>query len=98
MFAPFELQGHRGARGLHPENTLPSFGAAFAQGVAAVEPALHLTADGVVVVCHDPTVSSRLCSRLPVPNETPISRLPLAQLRGCRADRNPDPQRFPDQS
>ena len=41
----FDLQGHRGARGVAPENTLPAFERALAIGV---------TADGVVVVLHDP--------------------------------------------
>lgn len=97
MSIPFELQGHRGARGLRPENTLPSFEAAFDAGVAAVETDLHLTQDGVVVVCHEPRLDGRLCSRLPFPEGTPLCRLTLAQLKGCRVDRNPDPKRFPDQ-
>jgi glycerophosphoryl diester phosphodiesterase len=98
MATHFELQGHRGARGLRPENTLPSFEAAFDAGVAAVETDLHLTQDGVPVICHDPRLSGRLCSRLPCPEGTPFSCLPFAQIRMCRADRNPDPARFPEQT
>ena len=97
MFTHFELQGHRGARGLRPENTLPSFEAALDAGANAVETDLHRTHDGIVVVCHDPQLSGRLCSRLPFPDGTPISRLTVAQLRAYRADRNPDPRRFPEQ-
>ena len=97
MFTHFELQGHRGARGLRPENTLPSFEAAFDVGVTTVETDLHLTHDNVVVVCHDPRLNGRLCSELPFPEGTPISRLTIAQLRECRVARNPDPQRFPEQ-
>ncbi len=66
-------------------------------GVAALETDLHLTQDGVVVVCHDPRLSGRLCGQLPFPEGTPISCLTAAELRTCRADRNPDPQRFPEQ-
>jgi glycerophosphoryl diester phosphodiesterase len=50
----FDLQGHRGARGLLPENTLPAFERALAIGVSTLELDIGLTADGVVVVAHDP--------------------------------------------
>ena len=52
--AALELHGHRGARGLAPENTLPGFAAALAIGVDVLELDLALSADGVVVVSHDP--------------------------------------------
>ena len=51
--AAFELHGHRGARGLAPENTLEGFGLALAIGVDALEFDLGLTGDHVVVVYHD---------------------------------------------
>ena len=53
MTRRFELQGHRGARGLFPENTVDGFQAAFALGVTAFELDVGMTADGVVVVTHD---------------------------------------------
>jgi len=49
----FDAQGHRGARGLYPENTLPAFQGALAIGVTTLELDTGLTADGVVVVHHD---------------------------------------------
>jgi glycerophosphoryl diester phosphodiesterase len=99
----FDLQGHRGARGLKPENTLPSFEAALDAGVGSIETDLQLTADGVPVLLHDATVSERLCRTIPgrsVPDPALRPRLrslALAELRGYRADRNPDPARFPGQ-
>jgi glycerophosphoryl diester phosphodiesterase len=48
-----EIIGHRGAAGLAPENTLPSFSRACAVGVEGIELDVHLSADGVVVVHHD---------------------------------------------
>lgn len=48
---------HRGASGLHAENTLPAFEAALEAGAQAVEADIRLTADGVPVVLHDPDVS-----------------------------------------
>jgi glycerophosphoryl diester phosphodiesterase len=50
----FDLQGHRGARGLAPENTLPAFERALELGVTTLELDIGITSDGVVVVAHDP--------------------------------------------
>jgi glycerophosphoryl diester phosphodiesterase len=49
----FDLQGHRGARGLAPENTLPAFATALAIGVDTLELDTGVTRDGVVVIGHD---------------------------------------------
>ncbi|MEX2628784.1 MAG: glycerophosphodiester phosphodiesterase [Tistlia sp.] len=49
----FEALGHRGARGLMPENTLPGFGRTLTVGVTTLELDVVLTADGVPVVLHD---------------------------------------------
>ncbi len=51
--ATFDLQGHRGARGLRPENTLAGFAFALALGVRTLELDCGVTRDGVVVVSHD---------------------------------------------
>ncbi len=48
-----DVQGHRGARGLFPENTLLGFEASIALGVTTLEMDLVLTRDGVLVVHHD---------------------------------------------
>ena len=50
----FDLQGHRGARGLAPENTLPAFATALTLGVTTLELDTAITRDGVIVVSHDP--------------------------------------------
>lgn len=60
MTRPLDIQGHRGARALFPENTLEGFLAAFALGVSAFELDVGMTADGVVVVSHDPTLNPDL--------------------------------------
>ena len=49
----FDLQGHRGARGLAPENTLPAFDTALAIGVTTLELDIAMTKDDVLVVSHD---------------------------------------------
>jgi len=48
-----DLQGHRGARGHLPENTLPAFAYAISLGVTTLELDVGVTRDGVVVVHHD---------------------------------------------
>ena len=53
MAQSFHISGHRGARGLWPENTLEGFAATCALGVASVELDVVLTADGIPVVVHD---------------------------------------------
>jgi glycerophosphoryl diester phosphodiesterase len=52
--ATFDLQGHRGARGLAPENTLPAFERGLDLGVRTLELDVAITRDGVVVISHDP--------------------------------------------
>ena len=58
--AAFDLQGHRGARGLAPENTLPAFARALSIGVSTLELDVGVTRDGVVVVAHDPVLNPAL--------------------------------------
>lgn len=55
-----DLQGHRGARGLAPENTLPSFERALALGVDTLELDIAITRDGVLVIHHDPTLNANI--------------------------------------
>jgi glycerophosphoryl diester phosphodiesterase len=55
-----ELQGHRGARGLAPENTIPAFEKALAVGVTTLELDVGVTKDDVVVVSHDPALSPNI--------------------------------------
>ena len=53
----FDLQGHRGARGLAPENTLAGFASALSIGVSTLELDVGISRDGVVVVSHDPVLN-----------------------------------------
>lgn len=52
-----DLQGHRGARGLAPENTLASFARAISLGVSTIETDIAITRDGVLVISHDPALN-----------------------------------------
>src|SRR4051812_23800635 len=58
--AAFDLQAHRGGRGLAPENTLAAFRQAVSLGVTTLEMDLAITKDDVVVVSHDPWLNPDL--------------------------------------
>lgn len=59
---PF-IQGHRGFRGLYPENTLPAFESALQAGVQVLEMDVCISADGQVVVSHEPYMNSIYSSK-----------------------------------
>lgn len=61
---PFEVVGHRGARGLFPENTIEGFRAAAGLGIRSFELDVGMTCDGVVVVHHDTALNPDV-ARLP---------------------------------
>jgi glycerophosphoryl diester phosphodiesterase len=61
-----QIVGHRGAAGVAPENTIPSFEAAWAAGVAWVETDVHLTQDGVPVLLHDATLDRTTTGHGPI--------------------------------
>ncbi|AFM11232.1 glycerophosphodiester phosphodiesterase family protein [Turneriella parva] len=61
LLAELELQGHRGARGLAPENTWPAFEAALAHGMNVLELDTVLTADGNLIIHHDTETNPALC-------------------------------------
>ena len=56
----FDLQAHRGGRGLAPENTRAAFEQALAIGVTTLEADLAMTRDGVLVLSHDPRLNPAL--------------------------------------
>jgi glycerophosphoryl diester phosphodiesterase len=100
--APFDVQGHRGARGLLPENTLPAFERALVLGVSTLELDVGVTRDGFVVVAHDPFVPPSICrhadGRRIAGERGPLLRdLTLADVQSFDCGSlNPDPQRFPE--
>jgi glycerophosphoryl diester phosphodiesterase len=84
-----QVHGHRGARGLRPENTLPAFEYAIAAGVDALELDMAVTKDNQIVISHDPLLHPPVCSG-PRP-EIAIHQLTLAQVRewDCGKIQNP---------
>ena len=81
---PFDVQGHRGARGLLPENTMPAFTYADDLGVTTLEMDTKVTRDGVLVVTHDSTLNPDLVrdsSGRWVAEGIPVNSLTLAQIK-----------------
>src|SRR6266403_5133499 len=89
------VHGHRGARAMRPENTIPAFEYAIQAGVDVLELDMAVTKDDVLVVSHDPLLNPEICKG-PGPSR-PIRTLTLSELRqwDCGALRNP---RFPKQT
>ncbi len=56
-----DIQGHRGARGVYPENTIPGFVYALETGVQTLELDVVISADNKIVVSHEPWMSADIC-------------------------------------
>jgi glycerophosphoryl diester phosphodiesterase len=84
------VHGHRGARAMRPENTLPAFEYAIAQGVDALELDMAVTKDNVLVVSHDPALEPPVCTG-PQPKAV-IHTLTLADVKqwDCGKVQNPN--------
>lgn len=97
MSQEFDLQGHRGARGLFPENSIEGFLAAADLMVNTLEMDVVITADKQVVVSHEPWISSTICWGLddkPVPEgkELNIYKMTYDEVTNynCGSQRHPD--------
>ena len=98
-----EVHGHRGCRGLLPENTLPAFLHALELGVDVLELDVVISADQQVVVSHEPWLAARL-GRGPAGERIDPRReqaynlyqLPYATIRQCVVGEWPHPS-FPEQ-
>ncbi len=88
------VHGHRGARTVLPENTLPAFEYAIREGADVLELDLWVTADNILVVHHDPLINTAICEG--PGGERTIRKLTLEQVKqwDCGAKKNPD---FPRQ-
>jgi glycerophosphoryl diester phosphodiesterase len=89
------VHGHRGARALRPENTLPAFDYAIKAGVDVLEMDMAVTRDHVLVISHDPIMRAPVCSGPQA--SAVIHELSLEQVRqwDCGAVQNPA---FPKQT
>ena len=75
----FDWQGHRGARGLLPENSIPAFLKALEfPAITTLELDLAVSKDGILIISHEPWMSPEICSQ---PDGSPV---PAAQARKTR--------------
>ncbi|MBC6991751.1 glycerophosphodiester phosphodiesterase family protein [Hymenobacter sp. BT491] len=98
-----QIHGHRGCRGLLPENTIPAFLLALEIGVDAIELDVVISQDGQVVVSHEPWMSAALCfdpkgNRIDPSQEKSLNlfQLPYSIIRAYNCGLS-QPERFPNQ-
>lgn len=72
------ITGHRGGASLGPENSLDCIAAGLDSGASSIEIDVHITSDGEVVVCHDPTVDRT------TDGKGAINDMTLEQVRSLR--------------
>jgi len=98
-----DVHGHRGCRGLLPENTIPGFLKAAELGSDVLELDVVLSADNEVIVSHEPWMSSIICldpERQPIPLDQErginLYRMSVAEIQAydCGSLEHP---RFPEQ-
>jgi glycerophosphoryl diester phosphodiesterase len=81
----FDIEAHRGGRGLLPENTLQAFAGALAMGVDTLELDTGVTKDGVLIVSHErrlnPDLARGANGVYVAPPGTPFTDLTLAQVK-----------------
>lgn len=101
----FDIEAHRGGRGLLPENTLPAFANALSMGVDTLELDVGVTADGEVVVSHErglnPDLARDASGAYVAAPGTPFVKLKFADVRTYDVGQiRPDSayaKQFPDQ-
>lgn len=91
-----EIQGHRGARGNYPENSLPAFKYALDNNIDILELDLQLTKDNEVIIYHDKTINPNICVGSGFGGSQAIKNLTLQEIKtfDCGLKQNPG---FPDQ-
>ncbi|XWW47774.1 glycerophosphodiester phosphodiesterase [Fibrella sp. USSR17] len=99
----YDLQGHRGCRGLMPENTIPAFLTALDLGVNTLELDVVISQDGQVVISHEPYFNAAFSIK---PDGTPVTkseekslvlyRMPYADIKQYDVGSNGN-ARFPEQ-
>ncbi|HRG48338.1 MAG TPA: glycerophosphodiester phosphodiesterase family protein, partial [Leptospiraceae bacterium] len=94
-----DMQGHRGARGLYPENTLPAFKAAMDLKMTTLELDTVLTKDKQLIIHHDDNLNPEICkwSNGAKVEFLPVKNFTVAELKelDCGSLKN---SRFPEQS
>lgn len=103
MSQKIDIQGHRGARGLKPENTIPAFLLALDSGVTTLELDVVISKDGQVVVSHEPWLNPTICldpkgNKIPEHEERKwnLYEMTYEEIMRCDCGSQGNP-RFPEQ-
>jgi glycerophosphoryl diester phosphodiesterase len=103
FFNEFDIEGHRGCRGLLPENSIPGFVKALELGVNTLEMDVVITGDKQVLVSHDPYLSHEFCRTsdgkdIPESEEKKFNlyKMSYDEIKKCECGLKPHP-RFPHQ-
>ncbi|HUS96773.1 MAG TPA: glycerophosphodiester phosphodiesterase family protein [Hyphomicrobiaceae bacterium] len=72
-----ELQGHRGARGVLPENSIPSFKSAIQTGADSLELDIGMSRDKQIIIAHDTTLNPDIVRQK---GQWVTERLPIRSL------------------
>lgn len=73
-----EIQGHRGCRGLYPENSIEGFLAAIDLGVDVLELDVVVSKDSMVLVSHEPWLNPEICNGV---DGNPLGNLPYCMIK-----------------
>jgi glycerophosphoryl diester phosphodiesterase len=99
----YDLQGHRGCRGLLPENSIPAMLKALELGVSTLEMDVVVSQDSVVLLSHEPFLSSEICFDLDGNTIHPeeessfnLYRMKYSEIQNCDCGSSVHP-RFPEQ-
>lgn len=103
LYSQLDIQGHRGARGLYPENSIEGFIYALQLGVNTLEMDVVISADGNVVVSHDPYISATICTDTlgntidkNAQKDFNLYKMTYEQIKKCDCGSLPHPS-FPEQ-
>jgi glycerophosphoryl diester phosphodiesterase len=84
-FASFDVAGHRGARGLRPENTLPAFEAGLDHLITTIETDTGVTTDHVSLIGHDQFLSPESCRHVDGTPYTLANRIYIRDISSTEA-------------
>lgn len=87
-----DIQGHRGARGLYPENTIEGFLRAIDMGVTTLEMDVVVSGDSQLVVSHDPYINPEFCDCGVVKDTINIFKIPYDSIKKFDCGSKPHPR------
>lgn len=82
-----DAEGHRGGRGIRPENTLPAFEAGMDNGITSIETDTGVTTDHQSLIWHDQFLNPQSCRRADAKPYTMENRVYIHDISMVEAQR-----------